>query len=300
MKRISLVSFFVALAAFPGSPNGALADGSRRLIEDAADGQLDEFTLVEAALIAGATTESPAMANARFDRLACELQQACKGSDSDLIRVKVAFKLLQERVLSGQFNPECFCIQKTLDHGEFNCLTATIIFQCLCRQVGLPVVAIASDSHIYCRLLGKETADIETTCPNWFDSTESKLAQTGLAGLEVSDVKAVARIYYNRGIVEAHRGRFADAVCCLKSSIRLDGSFEPAVRNLLAAYNNWAISLCHDERFDEAAAMIMQAKSIAPDRASVLYNEQYIRQKWAEFVKANQHLPRVTSSPQPR
>jgi tetratricopeptide (TPR) repeat protein len=100
------------------------------------------------------------------------------------------------------------------------------------------------------------------------------------ASRKISDAALVAKVYYNRGVVLLDQQRFARAVAVTQAALSLDPADERARKNLLAAYNNWALSLCQRGDFADAAHMVIHALEIGPDFAPLVSNDLHIHQQW--------------------
>jgi tetratricopeptide (TPR) repeat protein len=281
----SLLAFLlpvVSLSFSPELPVEVTQNRQAQLIADAGDGRLDQFTLLESALIAASPGEDSSPCLGRFQQIVDELSCQLGDQDSEAQRAERIFEFLHKRVLVGRYQHDCFRIQTTLMMGDYNCLTATILFRCVGQYFGLPVITLAGPSHVLCRLEGPEPLNIEMTTPNGLKSAGGRAtAFSEPFEREISDVQMLSRIYYNRGIAQAMDERFFEAATSLETSVQLDRLFQPATNNLLAVYNNWALCLCDDQEFVSALAVIQQAKRLAPGHPSVQNNERWIRQRLA-------------------
>ena len=185
------------------------------------------------------------------------------------------FTFLHQSILRGGYNLQSSDLRQALDHGRFNCVTASVLFNCLAQRFGLKAVGLEVPGHAMSRLeLPQETLDIETTCPRWFtpndrpraavspqagDPTQAdetavqaelarpapdrNLANQRRSLRQVSEVELVATIYYNRGVDLLAERRFADAAAANAKAVRLDPENVTAKGNFLATINNWAIDL---------------------------------------------------------
>jgi tetratricopeptide (TPR) repeat protein len=90
----------------------------------------------------------------------------------------------------------------------------------------------------------------------------------------------VAKIYYNRGTRLLDDDRFAQSVATTKKSLLLDATDTAARNNLCAAYNNWALALCDEGNYADAAAMVVYARGIGPDFTPLASNDLHIHQQW--------------------
>jgi tetratricopeptide (TPR) repeat protein len=264
------------------------------LLADAADGRLTAFSLPEAALIAEGI-RSPArlrLLTAKFDAWEKELRSRAPQALPAHARAAAVFKFMHQRVLTGRYEAGCNELSRTIRYGDFNCVTATIVYLDLTRRCGLSLVGIGVPGHVRARLKGPESLDIETTCPVWFppscgareslcpDSQSPAKAHAPAPGRILSDCALVAKIYYNRGSRLLDEGRFADSIAATRAALTLDVADETARKNLLAAYNNWALSLCEKRNYAEAAALVIFARAEDPEFAPLASNDLHIHQQW--------------------
>jgi hypothetical protein len=192
---------------------GPLSDLEVRLFDDAIDSKWDEHTLLEAALIAGGVRDANQLAESadRFDRLA---EKAAGSIEEELSAELLATKLfdfMHREILVSGYELECTDLAATLEHGQFNCVSSTVLFNCLAARFGLHPVGMELPGHAMSRLhLGGKHVDVETTCPAWFRLQHDPKRRAALIaktigadlhgpgtrpGREVSPVELVAMIY---------------------------------------------------------------------------------------------------------
>jgi tetratricopeptide (TPR) repeat protein len=203
-----------------------------------------------------------------------------------------------------------------MTQGRFNCVSATILFNCLAERFGLRVYGLESPSHARSRLAyDGNRVDIETTCPRWFQVLDDpqrrlvpnldappvktaensgpatgKLASATSAGTaspasgcrEVSGVQLAAMIYYNRGVDLLAAGRFGEALAANAKALRLDAESQTARGNLLATLNNWAIALGAEGRYGEAVKRLDQGLDIEPSHETLKANYVQVHYHWSE------------------
>jgi tetratricopeptide (TPR) repeat protein len=279
---------------------GTINTLERRLFVDAADGQWDEHTLLEAALIAsGVQREADLRAYvARVDALAAELQASLSHSGgASRAGAQTVFEFMHARVLRGGYQLDGTDLALVLDQGRFNCVSATVLFNCLASRLGMPAVGVEVPGHARSRLLLPDgPLDVETTCPVWFRVMDDPRKQAEVLEKTlghqarsdqpaeprvVSDVELVATIYYNRGVDLLAKKRFAEALAVNARSLRLDPTNTTAQGNLLATLNNWAIDLATQTRYSEAIGLLNEGLSLAPEYEVFRLNHTHISQQWA-------------------
>lgn len=279
-------------AATPAA--GADAWGEAQLLSDAADGRLDRFSLLEAAVIAGGVSDEAELFSARkklqslWLEVGAPLLEKLPAAD----RPRAIFSALHRLVLTGQYQAECTEVQRTLHGGDYNCVTATVLYLELCRRHGLNGSAVAIPAHVYCRLHGKQGLEVQTTCKDWFEVREGRATDSAAAGLaqqiapegvqprELTDVQLIGKVYYNRGVSQLEAQNYPAAIALLKTSLTLDPQDKPASNNLLAAHNNWALALCDAGQFAAAAEKLDTGRDIDAQYGPLQTNDLYVHQKW--------------------
>jgi tetratricopeptide (TPR) repeat protein len=265
------------------------------LLADSADGRLDRFSLFEAALIAGGVPNERALAKHRrqFRSVVRRTRPAALAATSGPDRARAVLQSMHRHVLTGRYESDCSELSAALQEGCYNCLTATILYQCLCRRFDLPATAVAAPAHVFSRLQLEEPLEIETTYPLVLEAPLDSTADgrprraprqagpTAHNTRPLSPVQLVAKVYYNRGVARLGRERFREAVAALETSVQLDPDDEMARENLLAAINNWALAHCEAGRFREASDLLAYGRQLAPDCPALQANDLHIHQKWA-------------------
>jgi len=269
----------------PGSFGASLEE---RMLADAADGRLDVYTPLEAALIAGGVSEESELA--RVVRSLHALADEAPVSPDDSLRSQAqdVHDLLHGAVLTGAYNDDTADVRSTLDGGDYNCLTATILYNELCRRRGLTAVAVSLPGHVYSRVEDRvpgteEPIDVQTTYRDWFRSaTVSDSQQPG--GRCLKPTELIAKLYYKRGVRCHRQQRYAESVANLRTACSLDAEDAAARDNLLAAINNWALAECAAGRYRRAGELL--AEGIRADATFKAFSENdvYVAGRWAESL----------------
>ncbi len=280
---------------------GDLSQLERSLFADAADGRWDEHSLFGAALIASGVLDAEALdrCQARFDELAAELEASGTVAGSPRRRAQALFERMHRRILTGGYQIDATDLALALDRGRFNCVSASVLFNCLAARFGLPARGLELPGHAMSRLILLDgPIDVETTCPGWFrlmDDPEkqaellektigSRLAAKSASAerREVSDVALVATIYYNRGVDLLGQKQFAEAEAANAKALRLDPSSTTARGNLLATINNWAVDAGSAGRHAEAVELLRRGIALDPDYETFQINYVHVHSQWIE------------------
>jgi tetratricopeptide (TPR) repeat protein len=224
-----------------------------------------------------------------------ELQASGNLDGSPRQQAEAIFEFLHHRILYGGYRIECTDLRMALDHGWFNCVSASVLFNCLAESCGLSVCGLEAPGHAMSRLLLPEgMIDVETTCPKWFrlmsdpkrqaEHVEKTLGQAATkdrtAAREVSAVEMAAMIYYNRGVDLLAAKQFAGAAAANAKALRLDPTSNTAWGNLLATVNNWAIDLSNNERYTEAAELLRQGMAADRTFETFALNYAHVCHQW--------------------
>jgi tetratricopeptide (TPR) repeat protein len=272
-----------------------------RLFADAADGRWDEHSLLAAALIASGV-EDRRQLDAYLVRAAAltdELRSSGNVAGTPRQRAQAILEFLHRRILRGGYQIDCTDLRVALDDGRFNCVSASVLFNCFAEQFGLEVMGVEVPGHAISRLvLPDGVLDVETTCPTWFRLLDDPKKQAAaveetlgaaVAGSTspgrrrtVSAVELVATIYYNRGVDLLGRRQFAEAVSANAKALRLDPLNTTARGNLLASLNNGAIAVGSDGRYEEAIEILNVGLALDSNYATFKTNYVHLYQQRVE------------------
>jgi tetratricopeptide (TPR) repeat protein len=301
--------------SFVGRPQNSL---EKRLFADAADGRLDEFSPLEAALVAGGVDNADELR--RYEQKAKSLADELRQSDDSAgprEQIETVFDFMHRQVLCGGYDLAATDLRVVLDQGRFNCISATVLFNYFAGELGLKCRGLEMPSHAMSRVLLPEgPVDVETTCPRWFQLAGDLRQQTAAASennaeplwcsrpgcqgrrdacttngsptaqkaREVSPSQLAAMIYYNRGVDLLTEKRFAEAAAANVKSLRLDPNNLTARGNLLATINNWSIHLGDSEHFAEAVDLLRRGLAIDRKFDAFAQNYVHVHHQWAEHL----------------
>lgn len=285
------------------TPASTRCELEQQLLVDAADGRFEEHELLRASLVACGLRDQDKIT--KTEQRFAAIFDICMKADNPRLtsrqRAECIFALLHKHVLNGRYEAETTDLSSALNNGVFNCVSATVLYLCLARDVGLEVQAMAQPGHVFCQMNGTERFEIQTTSPNGFglqgfDSTESRrrtASDPSNTKRAITVVQLVGKIYYNRGVAMLHRERYADALRMLRISSRLDPNDAMARGNLLACINNWALLRCEQKQFSAAAELLSHGMAIAPNYSPFLDNESYVHHRWVTQLCAASEYSRA-------
>lgn len=276
----------------------------KRMFADAADGRLDDHSLMEAALIACGVQHRKQLQSylKKFDSLLDQLyrEDEPKISSTDsppIARAQIVFEFMHHHILTGEYSIDCTDLKNTLDSGRYNCVSASVLFNCLAERVGLATCGLETTGHAMSRLTWDGgSLDIETTYPRWFqliDDPDKRAELVAKAigrpcdGMDVrirrvSPTGLVAMIYYNRGIDLLAKKHFFEAANANAKALRLDAKSTTARGNLLATLNNWAIDLGRSGNYAQAVGMLKLGMAMDPGYETFTLNYVHVHYQWVE------------------
>ncbi len=270
-----------------------------RVLADAADGSLSDQDLLTASLIAGGADDAAlAVAVARYEAWLAELDAAKLPADTRAAASAI-FSHMHGKLLGGEYQATCSEVAIALDRGDFNCLSATILYVCAARSCGLDASALATDGHVLCQIASENGSfEVETTCPAWFRLTaadaraakELRLAPDRNPNAKprevrrLSDVELLAKVYYNRGVAELRSNHYEAGLDLTRKSLQLDPRDAVARGNVLAGLNNWALALCREGDADRAAQLLAELRTLDPDYPTLADNEAHVARAKAKHT----------------
>jgi hypothetical protein len=279
-----LASLDAFAANLPNSP------AERGVFDDAADGRWDQFDLLSAALLAERGSADGRERSAKIlEQHVARLRQLLRMENNQRYAATL-FHYLHEHVLTGKFDARCHAIERTLQTGDYNCLTGVVLFVGLADRCGISAKAMLAPSHVYARAnVGGVWLDVETTSPSWFRESAARQRQLLAAVLgdfsgaktprELDSVTLLAVVYYNRGVAAFEERNFAAAAASNLCALRLDAKNTAAADNLLAAVNNWALQAAKRGDAKTTAMLLDRGRRVAPERADFKATAKFVAGK---------------------
>jgi pentatricopeptide repeat protein len=303
--------------------DGRFCPLEERLFDDAGDGRLEDFSPLAAALVASGVEDAQVLQ--RYEQRQTELLEELRGSGKlagpPRQQAQVVFEFMHRRLLTAGYRTDGTDLRAALDQGRFNCVSASVLFNCLAGELGLPVCGLEIPGHAMSRLLLADgPLDVETTCPGWFQLLEDPRQQAEMVAKaigpgpgfrsaptlarcpaspvtnfrsvptagersqarEVSPAEMAAMIYYNRGVDLLAEKHFEQSAAANAKALRLDPQSATARGNLLATINNWAISLGSSERYAEAVDLLRAGLKLDPGYETFVPNYVHVHHQWVE------------------
>jgi tetratricopeptide (TPR) repeat protein len=250
-----------------------------QLLDDLSDGSLDRHSILEAALIAGGADEVAVAASCtRVVHLAAAWRTTDAVAGDTQQRAERLFFLMHRELLTGDYHAEANDLALTIQHGSYNCLTATLLWQHLAQEFELPAVARQLPGHVQSMLaVGDAQMIIEPTCPRWFSQLDSTRPLASNEGRDLDAAALIAAVYYNRGLELLDQRQFPAALMAAYHAHRLDPAHAAARGNLLAILNNWALALAEQQQLPRAISLLEQGYALAPEHESFRVNLAALR-----------------------
>ncbi len=283
----------------------AILPDEAALFEDAKDGQLDQWSFAEAALLASGVPDTAKRKNylEKLATLESQARQKISGAKTSFEKGEKLLQWLHTHPLRGGYNARQTNLSTLLDTGTFNCVSSATFYIVIGRRLGLDLRAIEVPDHAFSIVYeGTRHADVETTTAAGFNPARNRTAieafekKTGFRYIperhrdkrrEVGAAGLVAVTYYNHGVELAKEGKFYEALLAYFRALSLDTESASAVKNVLTVLANWSCKLADEGRLENALAVISVGLELAPEDRTLAHNRKVIwTQKVDVLVKA--------------
>jgi len=284
-------------ATASGADHLAAADLERSLLADVADGTLDHFSLSAAALIAAGVRDLQEIRD--FD-LEMDLHYAEwarpqgteLGSHHARKTAEDLLAFLHDRILTGTYRREGWDLREALATGEFNCLTASMLYYDLAQRTELEIVAIQLPAHVALLVLDdEEDYLIETTLGAGVRQHISQPRERRLSAVEL-----IGLVYFNRGVEALESGELAAAVRWNRSAQLLDPTSSEVSGNLAASINRSAWVATQRGDFSEALELLELGIGWLPRQGSLQRNRVKVARRWILALLQDEPLHQLMES----
>jgi len=271
------------------------SEAEARLFLDALDGRFGEHTLGEAAIVASRPTDPDACEEAlsRLVALRSAAFTALGGEGkTPPAAEKSARRLLTWIHREGSlvdYDAAASDVVRTLCEGRFNCVTASVLYQELARELGIEAAAAQTPGHVWTvARFGDAWTHVQTTSPRGWDRllAPGHVVASGSAANDltlewITDVELVAKIYYNRAILLAQAKDYSAAVEDARAGLTLSPGDPTAAANLAAIVNNWSLLAQAEGDYLLASALVLQGLAWFPEDETLQANDIFIHHSWA-------------------
>ena len=269
------------------------------LFKDAADGKLDQWSFAEAALLSSGVLESEKRKTylAQIDRISEQAKDAVKNGKTPYEKGELLLKWLHANTMDGGYEKYQTDLSVILDSGKFNCVSSATLYNIIGRRLGLDLRAIEVPDHAFSiQYEGTKHADVETTNAAGFNPArdprilERFTQQTGFSYIpdrhadkrrEVTNIGLLALTYYNHGVTNGEKGKYAVALVDYFRALSLDAEFPSAIQNVLSTLHHWSGEQVGQKKFAEAVKIVDIGLRLAPEDRRFQHNQQALWQNWA-------------------
>ena len=289
----------------------------RALFHDSRGSNWERFDLFRASMIAEGIRDIERIRayEARLDTLVARVM-ATHGNASPQTLTRVLFEAMHRELLTQPYRLDATELGTVMATGHFNCVSATILFNCLAEKAGLDAIGLEIPGHALSRVRFTDGTftNIETTAPTWFAMQSEQERQRAMLERiaptpavahpptaqniaipepaadvtanhrEVNAVQLVAMIYYNRGVDFIAKGMHAEAAAANVKALYLDRDSDKAWTNLLVSINNWAIDITDRARtprlYDLAMFLLDEGVALDPTFEKFRANYVFVLHDW--------------------
>ncbi len=252
---------------------------------DLNNGKLVKFNYYDAFIIASDVTKESGFIYYQ-DELKKIREKALKGVDNTEDPYEVAKKLLfwlHDNVLK-KYRYDATLVTDIVDSGEFNCLSASILYALLANDLGLDVCGVIVKDHAFCMLKDpRGDKDIETTVRYGFDPGTKEIEQLKEVTRyiyvpkkeyslrrNVTILQLIGALYSNlAGAVvrstEQEKIDFERELPKYKKGYYFDQDAKVFSTDIAACLNNLTIKYIEKKEYDSAYKYLRQAKKFEPE-----------------------------------
>lgn len=281
LARIQQVAtVVVAISGLAGPALAAPEQNAQALFHDLQDGHLDQFGLLEAALLVGGQTDPGSVALARH-AAACLLHRDSGVSTRE--RLQRILDGMHQDLMTGRYDPAATQLTELLDNGNYNCVSSATLFLGLAEREHIPSRGVLYPGHVACRVwIPEETRwiDVEPTQQNLVP----RIRRETPSGRELTSVEVLALLYYNQGLELMTAGNYWPAWRCACLAVNLDPDHEAAVESLSAVAGRWAFELSGQQRFADASYVLAKSRQLLPHDVHLADHEVHVCAAWARHL----------------
>lgn len=175
-------------------------------------------------------------------------------------------------------------LTRLLNRGEYNCVSATLLYVVLARELQIPAATLCRGQH--CRVGirdGVQWLPLETTCATCTGLSPLKPAiQPTLIGGDsqqerlLNEQGLVGLFWFNHAIDELKVKHHRAAVAANLVALSWDQQNADARTNLLASLNYLGLDAAKVGDFTVAMRWLMFASQVNPDDATTQHNRRYV------------------------
>lgn len=283
---------------------------SEQLAQDISDGELNDFSRIEAAfIISGADSrERLQQGLAWFNELTQDIQaKNLIGFDRTTSAEKL-FIYLHATWLK-QYQLKATTLFEILTRKEYNCVSATVLYNLLCDEVGLATEAFETPTHVYTIFTNvTQQVMVENTTSMGFNIMknlqrysqyllqyypQNEALKIGLDrlyayenanGRRINNTELLGLICYNRAIFNAEEKNFEQAYAYVELAQSFNADSRSNRQFEISLYYRWGSELFNAKKFYDAFEVTADAYYRYPD------NDDFKRNCQNAFINALMQL----------
>jgi tetratricopeptide (TPR) repeat protein len=264
-----------AVSRAQGVPN-------RALLDDLADGRLDELSLLQAAgAIGGMDRDEITAAQSRLKHVVASLDRERRADGSD--RLEGLLCLLHDRIFTGRYDASASQISAAIGNGDYNCASAAVVFLVVADLADVRARPLLLPGHVRCRVWlddQQRWIDVEPSVRD--GKPDETTSPPSAEPRQLTDVQLLAKLYYNLGLDQHSRRDYFEALKSARYARQFDRRHAAARDNVAAIINNWSLALCRQQQFDRALALVRAGISESPADPLLPVNEVHIYVAWMQ------------------
>lgn len=268
------------------------------LLHDMEDHFLHDHTLIEAAFILSGVTDPDSLQD--YLDWYSDLLETIRGFHFDSIdRIGSANKVFN--YLHGtwllKYQLEATTLKDIRNAKKFNCVSATVLFNLICDDLGWPTDAFETPSHVYTIFQNfTESFRVENTSPIGFNIMknleaysqylahfypENQVLQIGLdrlyayensRGRLISNTELLGLLAYNRAYFALKQSRYSEAGALVRMARQFNYDSRSNVNFEMNLYNRWSRFLFEKKQYLKAFHVLSEAVARYPDESTFTIN----------------------------
>lgn len=290
-----------------------VSPAEQQLFADAADGQLDEWSLEQASILASGVVDKDkrTVLLKQLDRLHAQAKKNLAKTSDPFKKAQRLLKFLHKKSLRAGYVEKQTDVSTLLNKGTYNCVSSAVLFTLVGRRAGLDIRGVEVPDHAFAIVYdGSRHADVETTTKAGFNPARNRGAikafaeKTGFAYIpgsnaskrrETTPLGLIALIYYNHGVTHSKAGDHEQALLSYYRALQLDANLASAIKNSLASLGRWAGAESESGQYQRALDLIETGLSLAPTNRVLLHNRRVVWQNRIRDAQQAGDLARVVS-----
>ncbi len=286
---------------------------SEQLILDLSDGELNNFTRIQAAFIVSGAESLDRLQQGTmwFERLLDDIKaKNLIGFDRVPSAEKLFLFLHTTRLRDYQLHATT--LFDIMERRAFNCVSATVLYNLLCDELGLSTEAFETPTHVYTifsnvgqRVMVENTTSMGFNIMSnlqrysqyllqYYPKNEALkigldrlYAHENAHGRTINNTELLGLICYNRAVFNAEQKNYQQAYEMVKLAQMLNRDSRSNRRFEISLYYRWGNELFQAKRFFEAFEVMADACSRYPDNDDFKRNCQNafinsLHQSWVE------------------